>query len=147
MQTFSVSVSCVLWITFEKEQQIPSIAIFGKCCVELKKVCRINYKLLTSNSNLRFIKSSRKKCFPHTRICRLAGFLNNKTLSQVPSISSVYTFLAAKKVYDLHFTTILAWKVMKAGLSVFRSACVTTMDTTLGFIYFLFAHCNITFCH
>jgi hypothetical protein len=26
------------WITFEKEQQIPSIAIFGKCCVELKKV-------------------------------------------------------------------------------------------------------------
>jgi hypothetical protein len=28
------------WVTFEKEQeqQIPSIAIFGKYCVELKKV-------------------------------------------------------------------------------------------------------------
>jgi hypothetical protein len=104
---------------------------------------RINYKLLTSNSwNLRFIKSSRKKCFPHTRICRLAGFLNNKTF---PSFSSVYIFLAAKNVYDLHFTTILAWKVMKAGRSVFRSACVTTMDTTLGFIYFLFAVHHVIF--
>jgi hypothetical protein len=93
---------------------------------------RINYKLLTSNSwNLRFIKSSRKKCFPITRMCRLAGFFNNKTFSQAFLLS----FLAAKNVYDLHFTTILAaWKVMKAGLSVFRSACVTTMDTTLGFI-------------
>jgi hypothetical protein len=36
---------------------------------------------------------------------------------------------------------------MKAGLSVFRSACMTTMDTTLGFMYFLFANCNTTFCH
>jgi hypothetical protein len=36
---------------------------------------------------------------------------------------------------------------MKAGLSVFRSACMTTMDTTLGFMYFLFANCNTIFCH
>jgi hypothetical protein len=64
-----------------------------------------------------------------------------------PSFSSVYTFLAAKNVCDLHFTTISWWKVVKAGFFVIRSACVTTMDTTLGFINFVFVHCNSTFCH
>jgi hypothetical protein len=142
MQTFSVS--CVLLDNFREGTANSFNRNFWEMLRGVEK-SRINHKLLTSNSwNLRFIKSSRKKCFPHTRICRLAGFLNDNLF---PSFSSVYTFHVAKNVYDLHFTTILAWKVMKAGFSVFRSAYVTTMDTTLGFIYFLFAHCNITFCH
>jgi hypothetical protein len=143
MQTFSVS--CVLLDNFWKGTANSFNRNFWEMLRGVEK-SRINYKLLTSNSwNLRFIKSSRKKCFPHTRICRLAGFLNNKTFSQAFLLSILS--LPPKNVYDLHFTTILAWKVMKAGLSVFRSACMTTMDTTLGFIYFLFAHCNTTFCH
>jgi hypothetical protein len=89
MQTFSVS--CVLLGNFWEGTGTANS--FNRNFWEMLRgieKSRINYKLLTSNSwNLRFIKSSRKKCFPHTRICRLAGFLNNKTFSQAFLLSII----------------------------------------------------------